>query len=81
MNTQVWIGIILPFLGTCLGAAMVFVLKDPVCGSGHCNIVPYWAQRLGKSEILAHQASERGGILYCHDAGVRVKLAGELDLS
>lgn len=41
------------------------VAEDPVCGSGHCHIVPYWAGMTGKEDIVAYQASERGGILYC----------------
>ncbi|MCD8036371.1 MAG: PhzF family phenazine biosynthesis protein [Clostridiales bacterium] len=53
------------------------VEEDPVCGSGHCHIVPYWANKLGKSEITAYQASKRGGTLYCNIAGERVKMAGK----
>jgi predicted PhzF superfamily epimerase YddE/YHI9 len=40
------------------------VPEDPVCGSGHCHIIPYWADKLGKKDIVAFQASERSGILY-----------------
>lgn len=54
--------------------------EDPVCGSGHCHIIPYWARRLGKNEIVAYQASERGGILYCEYKGERLKIAGKLVL-
>lgn len=54
--------------------------EDPVCGSGHCHIVPYWAQRLGKSELVARQASPRGGTLYCRMEGERVLLAGRAAL-
>lgn len=50
--------------------------EDPVTGSAHCSIVPYWAKRLGKSEITAYQASARGGVLYCRDEGERVRMAG-----
>ncbi len=39
--------------------------EDPVCGSAHCQIAAYWADVLGKNEIEAYQASERGGYLYC----------------
>ena len=39
--------------------------EDPVTGSIHCAIAPLWAEKLGKSEILAYQASARGGHLYC----------------
>jgi PhzF family phenazine biosynthesis protein len=50
--------------------------EDPVTGSAHCTIVPYWAKRLGKSEITAYQASKRGGTLYCRIEGDRVHIAG-----
>jgi len=53
------------------------VPEDPVCGSGHCHIVPYWANRLGKLELTARQASPRGGTLYCRLDGDRVFLAGQ----
>lgn len=54
------------------------VAEDPVCGSGHCHIVPYWAQQLQKDEIVAYQASRRGGTLYCRMNGSRVTLAGKV---
>ncbi len=50
--------------------------EDPVTGSAHCSVVPYWAKRLGKRDIVAYQASARGGTLYCRDEGERVRLAG-----
>lgn len=50
--------------------------EDPVTGGAHCSIVPYWAKRLGKHDIVAYQASARGGTLYCRDEGARVRLAG-----
>lgn len=53
------------------------IAEDPVCGSGHCHIIPYWAKKLGKSEILARQASPRGGTLHCAFDGERVRLAGK----
>lgn len=52
------------------------VTEDPVCGSGHCHIVPYWAKRWGKNDITAYQASERGGTLYCTLKADKVILAG-----
>lgn len=52
------------------------VPEDPVTGSAHCIIVPYWAERLGKKDILAHQISARGGVLHCRHEGNRVTLAG-----
>ena len=53
------------------------VPEDPVTGSAHCTIVPYWAKRLGKPDLLCRQASPRGGDLYCRDRGERVTLAGD----
>lgn len=53
------------------------VPEDPVCGSGHCHIIPYWAQKLSKKELVAYQVSERGGMLYCTMDGERVKLSGK----
>ncbi|NLJ79300.1 MAG: PhzF family phenazine biosynthesis protein [Tissierellia bacterium] len=54
--------------------------EDPVCGSGHCHIVPYWAQKLGKDSIVAYQASQRGGTLYCKYQGDRVIIGGKAAL-
>lgn len=54
------------------------VAEDPVCGSGHCHIVPYWAEKLQKNDIVAYQASRRGGTLYCCMNGSRVTLAGKV---
>ncbi len=56
------------------------VPEDAVCGSGHCHIVPFWAKRLLKNDIVAYQASERGGTLYCQMEGSRVKLSGKAAL-
>lgn len=56
------------------------VEEDPVTGSTHCMIVPYWADKLKKNEIEAYQASERTGTLYCKLCGSRVKLAGKIAL-
>ncbi|WP_125589199.1 PhzF family phenazine biosynthesis protein [Companilactobacillus jidongensis] len=52
------------------------IQEDPVCGSGHCHIVPYWAKRLDKKDIVAYQDSERTGILYCRYEGDRTYLSG-----
>ena len=52
------------------------VAEDPVCGSGHCHIVPYWVQTLGKDTLVAYQASRRGGTLYCTQAGDRIHMSG-----
>lgn len=56
------------------------VPEDPVCGSGHCHIIPYWADALGKTELVAYQASRRGGVLHTRLDGDRVILAGEAAL-
>jgi PhzF family phenazine biosynthesis protein len=51
--------------------------EDPVTGAAHCMLVPYWAARLGKSELRAYQASKRGGELTCRVVGDRVELEGQ----
>ena len=51
--------------------------EDPVTGSAHCALAPYWMPRLGKQEIVAYQASARGGWLRLRLAGDRVKLRGQ----
>ena len=53
------------------------VPEDPVTGSAHCALVPYWADNLGKSTLRARQVSARGGELLCELAGARVKMAGQ----
>lgn len=50
--------------------------EDPVTGSAHCSLAPYWAERLGKSELVGRQISRRGGTVYCKDTGERVLLGG-----
>lgn len=52
------------------------VAEDPVTGSAHCVLAPYWADRLGKTQITAYQASERGGTVKCRMKGDRVTLSG-----
>ena len=56
------------------------VPEDPVCGSGHCHILPYWAQKLGKMELTAYQASPRGGIIYAIVDGERIRMSGKAAL-
>ena len=58
-------------------APKLAVPEDPVCGSGHCHIVPYWTKRLGNPAIHAYQASPRGGELWCRQDGKAVELAGD----
>lgn len=52
------------------------VPEDPVTGSAHCALVPFWAKRLGKNTLKARQASPRGGDLLCTDDGARTILSG-----
>jgi PhzF family phenazine biosynthesis protein len=52
------------------------VPEDPVTGSAHCTLIPYWGQRLGKTEMLARQISRRGGIIHCGYDGARVRIGG-----
>ena len=51
--------------------------EDPVTGSAHAAIGPYWAQRLGKLKLTAYQASARGGVLHIEVGDTRLKIAGE----
>ena len=50
--------------------------EDPVTGSAHTSLVPFWSAKLNKAELTAHQLSERGGQLWCTLAGDRVLIAG-----
>jgi PhzF family phenazine biosynthesis protein len=52
------------------------VNEDPVTGSLHCSLIPFWAKRLEKQELVARQLSSRGGTLYCKHEDTRVKMAG-----
>lgn len=54
------------------------VPEDPVTGSSHCTLVPYWAERLGRTRLRARQLSARGGELLCELRGDRVALAGRV---
>jgi len=52
------------------------IAEDPVTGSSHCTLIPYWAKRLGKKRLRALQLSPRGGELFCELRGDRVSIAG-----
>jgi predicted PhzF superfamily epimerase YddE/YHI9 len=54
--------------------------EDPVTGSAHCTLVPYWAAKLGKTTLAARQISKRGGELFCRLEGGRVEMAGSATL-
>jgi PhzF family phenazine biosynthesis protein len=51
--------------------------EDPVTGSAHCALVPYWSQRIAKNEMVSHQVSKRGGTLKVSNCGERVKISGK----
>jgi len=53
------------------------VPEDPVTGSAHCTLIPYWSQRLGKKKLHAYQVSKRGGELWCEHRGERVTMSGK----
>ncbi|OWY22937.1 PhzF family phenazine biosynthesis protein [Sphingobacteriales bacterium UPWRP_1] len=50
--------------------------EDPVTGSAHCTLIPYWAEKLGKNQLQAKQVSARGGTLFCELSGNRVLISG-----
>jgi PhzF family phenazine biosynthesis protein len=52
------------------------IAEDPVTGSAHCTLIPYWAKRLRKTRLEARQISKRGGVLTCEDRGARVGISG-----
>ena len=53
------------------------IFEDPVTGSAHCTLIPYWAERLGKNELKAYQLSARKGELFCELAGDKVLISGK----
>jgi predicted PhzF superfamily epimerase YddE/YHI9 len=53
------------------------IFEDPVTGSAHCTLIPYWSERLGKQTLRAWQLSTRGGKLLCKNAGERVLISGQ----
>jgi PhzF family phenazine biosynthesis protein len=52
------------------------IQEDPVTGSSHCALIPYWADKLSKKDLHALQVSKRGGEIFCKDHGDRVVIAG-----
>ena len=61
-------------------APRIGIPEDPVTGSAHCVLIPYWAGVLGRKDLHALQVSKRGGELWCRDAGERVMIAGKAAL-
>ena len=53
------------------------VNEDPVTGSAHTTLIPYWSKKLNKTSLVAQQLSERGGVLFCEDRGDRVLIGGK----
>ncbi|MGK0365156.1 MAG: PhzF family phenazine biosynthesis protein [Saprospiraceae bacterium] len=53
------------------------ILEDPVTGSAHCSLIPFWSLRLGKNQLSARQISERGGTLHCQNKEERVIICGK----
>lgn len=68
-------GNVADFVSRCFAPA-VGVNEDPVTGSAHTTLVPYWAERLGKDSLYAEQISKRRGELYCQHLGNRIKIKG-----
>ncbi|WP_343670977.1 PhzF family phenazine biosynthesis protein [Chitinophaga sp.] len=52
------------------------IFEDPVTGSAHCSLIPYWQEQLSKTDMMAAQLSKRGGILHCMYKGDRVLIGG-----
>jgi PhzF family phenazine biosynthesis protein len=61
-------------------APRVGIQEDPVTGSSHCVLIPFWANVLGKNDLHAVQVSKRGGELFCKHLGTRVKISGKAAL-
>jgi predicted PhzF superfamily epimerase YddE/YHI9 len=61
-------------------APRLSIPEDPVTGSSHSVLAPYWAGKLGKNDLHALQVSKRGGELFCIHAGERVKISGQAAL-
>ena len=53
------------------------IFEDPVTGSAHTTLAPYWAEKLGCTKLIASQLSKRGGWLRCRIAGDRVEISGQ----
>jgi len=58
-------------------APNVGIPEDPVTGSTHTTLIPFWSDRLNKDKMIARQLSKRGGTIFCENCGDRVKMAGK----
>lgn len=70
-------GMSVDFVSRCFFPA-VGIDEDPVTGSAHCSLIPFWAQRLGKTSLTALQRSTRGGALFCELKADRVLIGGSV---
>jgi predicted PhzF superfamily epimerase YddE/YHI9 len=58
-------------------APSVGIDEDPVCGSAHCRLIPYWSKKLDKDSMMAYQASKRGGVIKCQNLTDKVIISGK----
>ncbi len=66
-----------PFTGNPAAVCLLERDEDPVTGSAHCTLGPFWAERLGRTELTGFQASARGGLVQVRPRGDRVLLGGQ----
>ena len=59
-------------------APSVGINEDPVCGSAHCRLIPYWSKKLNKDKMVAYQMSKRGGVIKCQNLSNRVVISGQV---
>lgn len=57
-------------------APRVGINEDPVCASAHCRLAPYWSKKLNKKNLVAYQASKRGGVIKCEEIDTAVLISG-----
>jgi len=56
------------------------IMEDPVTRSSHCTLIPFWAERYNKNELIAKQLSKKGGTLYCENNGTRIEISRKAKL-
>jgi len=70
-------GLVSGKVGFSTRSGVLTIPEDPVCGSAHTALAPYWAERLGRNELVGFQASARGGVVRVATVGDRVRLSGQ----